>query len=175
MPFSYFISWWINCGSGEFVWICAWVSICSSSSGLFRCPSHSLYILPRQQRCKTQNNKELESNRDREKDTAEKNHVKLCKAEMTQSSKWSSRMNLHFSVVFFSCHLDVWENGTKTNFMKQSHSSPQSVHLCLLSHCSPANQKHWSLSPWRQKAWWRHQTSFQNSRWKEFSSLLKLT
>lgn len=75
---------------------------------------------------------------------------------------------LSSSVVTF---LYVWENGTKTNFVKQSHSSPQSVHLCLLSLCSPANQKCWSLSPWRQKAWWRHQTSFQNSRLSESDSL----
>ncbi len=109
---------------------------------------------------KTQHNKELESDRDREKDTAEKTHVKLCKAEMTQSSKSSIIFLLSSSVVTF---LDVWENGTKTNFVKQSHSSPQSVHLCLLSLRSPANQKRWSLSPWRQKAWRHHQTSFQNS------------
>ncbi len=125
-------------------------------------PSFTLLVFS-----KTQHNKELESDRDREKDTAEKTHVKLCKAEMTQSSKWLIIFLLSSSVVTF---LDVWENRTKTNFVKQSHSSPQSVHLCLLSLRSPANQKRWSLSPWRQKAW-RHKTSFQNSRLSESDSL----
>lgn len=112
---------------------------------------------------------------DTEKDTTGKiissNYVKLKWLNLQNDRvEWIFIFPLSSSVVTF---LDVWENGTKTNFVKQSHSSPQSVHLCLLSCCSPANQKHWSLSPWRQKVWWRHQTSSQNSRLSESHSLVK--
>lgn len=92
MLFSYFISCWINW------WVYAAQFLDCFVILLTPC------IQQRQQRCKTQHNKELESDRDREKGTTEKNNVKLCKAEMTQPSKWSTRTNLHFSVVFFSCH-----------------------------------------------------------------------
>ncbi len=91
MLFSYFISCWINW------WVYAAQFLDCFVVLLTPC------IQQRQQRRKTQHNKELESDRDREKGTTEKNNVKLCKAEMTQSSKWSTRTNLHF----FCCLLQL--------------------------------------------------------------------
>lgn len=132
------------------------------------CPSHSLYS------AKTQNSAQQRAVAiETEKKTLQRkimsNYAKLKWLNLQNDRlEWIFIFLLSSSVVTF---LDVWENGTKTNFVKQSHSSPQSVHLCLLSLRSAANQKRWSLSPWRQKAWWHHQTSFQNSGLSESDSL----
>jgi len=81
MPFSYFISCLL-------VHMCtsAWVSEYQVLQLKFWTVSLS-FSFPQFCPAKTKLRKNKELERDKEK---EKNHVKLCKAEMTQSSKWSS-------------------------------------------------------------------------------------
>lgn len=160
MPFSYFISclWWICVLVHEWVYSMQlefWIVSLSFSFPLF-CPDS---------KDKTQSNKELESDKDREKIMS--NYVKL---------KWLNLQNdLHFSVVFFSCHFLVclreWNKDQLCETIPLKPTICPST-VCLLSCCSPANQKHW-LSPWRKKAWWHHQTRFQNSRLSESHSLVE--
>lgn len=92
MPFSYFISclWWICVVVHEWVY--------AASFGLFYCPSHSLYSA-QTAKTKLRRTKSWRAIKTEKRRKIMSNYVKL---------KWHNLQNdLHFSVVFFSCHFLV--------------------------------------------------------------------